>query len=387
MKNVIEYIISFLLHGHDDAAKYVGYTADRSLWHNYKVVIPPCGHLGSKWVLPDMDSPHITQAEGLETLVIDKDIVYNTLFFISRAEELINPQRDGHGRFAARFSILGKHNRMLIPIVDEYSDLLIKALDMPPCKQRISRIWLTHDVDAISQYRSVRGTLGGLRRAEFRQLASAWRNLKADPAYTFPWLIRQDAAVAGAERVYFVKLTGGKGFDYPQYSLSGSDYRQTRQLLLGSGAQLGLHSSYYGTLPSSVPQETGIDIRLHRSHYLRCSIKQMQRLCDYGVTDDFTMGFADAAGFRLQTSRPVKWINPETMQLTALTLHPLIAMDATLSAPHYMGLSEDEAYFLTEQLIRRTRLHNGDVTLLWHNSNITPQTYHRSLYPKLLQLL
>ena len=29
MKNVIEYIISFLLHGHDDAAKYVGGTTTK----------------------------------------------------------------------------------------------------------------------------------------------------------------------------------------------------------------------------------------------------------------------------------------------------------------------------------------------------------------------
>ena len=387
MKNIIDYIIRFLLHGHDEAAQYVGYTADRSLWHNYKVVIPPCGHLAKDWVLPDMESPHIIQAEGSDTLVIDKDIVYNTLFFISRAEELINPQRDEHGRFAARFSILGTHNRMLIPIVDEYSDLLVKALDLTPCEQRIAKTWLTHDVDTLSQYRSLRGTIGGLRRGEFGQLAKAWRNLKSDPAYTFPWLIKQDAAVAGAESIYFVKITSGKGLDYPQYNLSGCDYRQTRRLLLDSGARLGLHSSCYGTLPEQVPAESGIDMRLHRSHYLCCSLKQMQRLCDAGVTDDFTMGFADMAGFRLQTSRPFRWINPETMQLTGLTLHPLIVMDATLNAPHYMGLSEDEAYFFAEQLIRRTRLHNGEATLLWHNSNINTQTYHRSLYPKLLQLL
>ena len=54
MKSIIDYIIRFLLHGHDEAAQHVGYTADRSQWHNYKVVIPPCGHLGKDWVLPDM---------------------------------------------------------------------------------------------------------------------------------------------------------------------------------------------------------------------------------------------------------------------------------------------------------------------------------------------
>ena len=30
-----------------------------------------------------------------------------------------------------------------------------------------------------------------------------------------------------------------------------------------------------------------------------------------GITDDFTIGYPDVAGFRLGTSRPVHWINPE----------------------------------------------------------------------------
>ena len=62
-------------------------------------------------------------------------------------------------------------------------------------------------------------------------------------------------------------------------------------------------------------------------------------------------------------------------------------MDVTLSAPHYMNLTEDEAYFLCERLIDKVRLHHGDLCLLWHNSSIGPDTYHRTLYPKVLSLL
>ena len=113
----------------------------------------------------------------------------------------------------------------------------------------------------------------------------------------------------------------------------------------------------------------------------------MQRIAAAGITDDFTMGFADQAGFLLQTSRAVRWINPITMQLTNLTLHPLIIMDATLSNVHYMGLTEDEAYFLCERLIDKVRLHHGDLCLLWHNSNINDTTYHASLYEKIINCI
>ena len=40
-----------------------------------------------------------------------------------------------------------------------------------------------------------------------------------------------------------------------------------------------------------------------------------------------------------------------------------------------------------ERLIDKVRLHHGDLCLLWHNSNLTPDTYHRSLYPKILRLI
>ena len=126
---------------------------------------------------------------------------------------------------------------------------------------------------------------------------------------------------------------------------------------------------------------------LHRSHYLRCSIDRMQELADMGVTDDFTMMFPDQVGFRLQTTRAVRWINPRTMTLTNLVLHPLTIMDCTLSNSNYMKLNEDEAYFECQRLFEKIHQNNGEVVLLWHNTNPTSNKYHRSLYPKLLKLL
>jgi hypothetical protein len=32
-------------------------------------------------------------------------------------------------------------------------------------------------------------------------------------------------------------------------------------------------------------------------------------------------------------------------------------------------------------------MHHGDLCLLWHNSSFNDQTYHYSLYPKILALL
>ena len=53
MKEIVEYIITFLLYGNHEAIKQVGYTADESQWDKYRVVIVPNGHLGKEIVMPD----------------------------------------------------------------------------------------------------------------------------------------------------------------------------------------------------------------------------------------------------------------------------------------------------------------------------------------------
>ena len=396
MKEIVDYIIQFLLYGNEEAAKQVGYTADYAEWQNYRVVIVPNGQLGKEIVMPELDRCAVEryavvggsaspEDEAITRYIIRTDIVYNTFFFISRAEEVINTQRDEHGRFLAKYSILGQNNRLMIPMVDEYARMLMKLLDLPLPTPSFSQIYLTHDVDTIAHYRHLRGAIGGIVRGEWRKVIASLRDIHNDPAFTFSWLIAQDKKVEGAERIYFVKDTMGKGYDYPQYRLDGKDFETAEKLIENSGAKIGWHGSYYGG--DKANRLLGDKARLHRSHYLRCSIDQMQRLAEVGVTDDFTMMFPDQVGFRLQTTRPVRWINPKTMQITDLVLHPLTVMDCTLSNSNYMNLSEDEAYFECQRLFEKIHQNAGEVVLLWHNTTPAGNTYHRSLYPKLLEIV
>jgi len=381
MEEVIRYIIRFLCYGNESAAQQVRYVKQLDSDVSYPLTI-----VGNEMDLP-IHYPYNTepQVERLANghYVIRTDVVYNTFFFISRAEELINPQRDQYGRFLARYS---RYDSAFwsSAMIDEYSRLVLQLLNIPMPKAEFAAIHLTHDIDTLTQYRHLRGAMGGLCRGQWKQVWAAWHNINNDPAYTFPWMMEQDAGCrmhhAQCDVIYFAKDTSGKGIDYPQYNLRGKDYRATVDLLQHSGAQLGIHSSAYDTFP--LPEG-----KLHRSHYLSCSIERMQQLVEAGYTDDYTMGFADLAGFRLQTTRAVRWINPLTLHLSPLTLHPLTIMDCSLSNQQYMNLSEDEAYTYAAQLIDNVRMYHGELNLLWHNSNFNPNTYHTSLYPKILQLI
>jgi len=377
-QDAIAYILSFLLYGNEKAKQQIVYSTDpMSVPHRVRII--PISSSLESLPLPNLDPVRVEQADG--EIIIHTDLIYNTFFFISRAEECINPQRDIHGRFLAKYSILGQYNRLQIPLVDEYARLLMKWMDLPMPVSHFSHICLTHDIDTLEQYRHLRGLVGGIARGEVASVVKSLCSLHNDPAYTFPWLIQQDAQVPNAEVIYFVKDTQGKGPDYPQYNIQGKGWKQTQDLLLKNGAKIGLHSSYYGFYGHSA-------YSAHRSHYLKCDIDNMQRIADSGtITDDYTMGFPDQAGFRLQTTRPVRWINPKTGELTQLTLHPLTVMDCTLSNSDYMNLNEDEAFFFCERLFDKVKQNAGELVLLWHNWSPAGNSYQFTLYPKLLELI
>jgi len=131
-------------------------------------------------------------------------------------------------------------------------------------------------------------------------------------------------------------------------------------------------------------------ITYNRHHYLDSrEPEDMQALIDAGITDDFTMGYADVAGFRLGTCRAVKWINPKTRKLTSLTLHPLTIMDGSLSDKRYMYMNAHEAYEYCIRLINMVESWNGELVLLWHNTSVedNPQSYHRKLYQDIIKYL
>lgn len=399
MRETIDYIIRFLLYDNREAAQQIGYTADSSLWANYRIVIlpdrrSPLAYADGILYRPDIErDPEITTSN--DTFVITDDILYNTFFFISRAEELLDTQRDEHGRFLARYSLLGQAQKVQIPIVDQYACLLLRLLNLPLPSPRLAKINLTHDVDILAFYRHLRGFLGGIKRGRVCTALKAACRLENDPAYTFPWLQLQDNTINAAQ-IYFLKASAGRGYDYPQYNLQGNDCQSLLLSLAATGAKIGLHASYQsGDDTSLLPVEKqrlqnacGVPISCSRWHYLRSQQPDdFQVLADSGITDDYTMGFPDQAGFRLGTTRPVRWINPHTCQLTPLTLHHLTIMDCTLSNAKYMNLNEEAALATCISLIGQVRSHAGELTLLWHNSNLGTDTWHKNLYTALLQSL
>ena len=409
MEDTIDYIKQFLLYGNEEAAEWIGYTRNEEDWNEYKLVIIPGDNIltgeRKEWTVPDYTKPPKARKLGEiidefgdktgGTWIIDDDLIYNTLFLLSQAELTMDLPRDQHGRLASKDSVLGSQGMTTIPVLDEYSRLVTKLLEQALPEQHFSSVILTHDVDFLEQYRHLRGFLGAAKRGHLNDAIQALQNIENDPAFTFHWLHAQDQRVGGAKEIYFLKAAHGKGFDYPQYKLGGADFNTLVSLLTEENAAIGLHSSYFATenkaykeqkqhLESVLPKR----VTSHRSHYLRINaVADLLALADAGITDDYTLGWADHIGFRFGTTRAARFINPSTLELTNLTLHPLAIMDCTLSNDNYMNLSEEEAYYAAQQLIDKVRQHGGELVLLWHNHIFTPDTYHKQLYQEIIDYI
>lgn len=390
----------------------VGYTADKSEWKNYKVVIIPSnffrtGVYGTEKSMPELP---LKQIDGIPFLYgedsvsrtnnqvfVKADIVASAYFLLSRYEELIVKQRDEHGRFSAKDSILQKIGWLEKPLVDEYGRLLRKWLaecgvKLPMANSKY-RFVMTHDADIISQYRSLRGLAGGLLR---RNAKTAFKSfiggVENDPLFTFGWMKKQERRLHNASAIAFIKVAGKTlPQDIPYYDPYGSDVKKVLELYPNAG----LHISYEAALtPQLIKGEveilekvTGAKVTKSRHHYLASQKpSDMRYLIDAGITDDYTMGFADHAGFRLGTCRPVRWIDPERRVVTDLTLHPLPVMDCTLSNNNYMNLSHDAAFALYKRLRLEALKYGGEFTPLWHNTSVaeTYGSYHRELFEEII---
>ena len=430
MKNdIISYIVRFLIGGNatDDICAQVGYTADPDGYARYKVVIVPSAFFredvyGQPCSLPSLP---LNEIEGVpllygmpkvdrkgDTLVVYADIIAGAFFLITRYEEMVRcGVRDMHGRFPGRESLPCRAGFIDRPVVDEYGRLLRQWLrragtDVPEPERKIKKVYLTHDIDVPLYCRTLQSFLGRVARGGdiFRLLGYYCGPLEKDPNFTYPFMIKEGNALREAVGdgkcgiICFFKPGGKHKYDKPHYKINSGEIKKILRLLSDNRIAIGLHAGYESGLhperiaveKQRLEQTTGEKALCNRHHFLASrEPEDMEMLEKQGITDDFTMGYADVAGFRLGTSRPVRWIDPVSKKISKLTLHPLTVMEHTLDNKKYMGLNYEGALEYCLKLIARTEQAGGEVVLLWHNEafNAAEPTHYAPWQTRLYKAL
>lgn len=418
-----EKALAYLLHflsGIDDEAVLrtfrIGYTSDKDKFQHYDLVFVPSGffeseNYGKAASIPQGELPQINNVPFLfgkpeierreQCLLVYADLPASAFFFLSRYEEICRREvRDKHGRFPGRESLLYKNKLINRPIVDEYGVLIRQWLrdigkDIPEPAHKVAKLWVTHDLDAPFFCKTLRAwareTLYGKGFSYgFKVLIGKIK----DPFDTFSWMFDVEGKYLKnlpypQQTVYFIKSGGTDIYDKPHYKLGRKNVRRLIKEIASHKVAIGLHGSYSAAKnDASVIEKKRLELFLRhklkingkvflfRSHYLRsCEPESFRKLEKIGITDDFTMGYADVAGFRLGTCRPVIWIDPCRGTLSKLVLHPLTVMENTLYQKDYMYLNEDAAKEYCASLFEKTRRFGGEICLLWHNSSLLDNGY------------
>ena len=136
---------------------------------------------------------------------------------------------------------------------------------------------------------------------------------------------------------------------------------------------------------NSIAQPSNHPIIRSRQHYLKLNFPDTyRRLIQAGMSEDFSMGYADDIGFRAGMATPFYWYDLENEQITHLIIHPFQVMEVTLM--EYLKLTPDEAIEQVKPLIAATKAVGGTFTTLWHNSTLSKHESEnwRDVYEKII---
>ncbi|MBL7810913.1 MAG: polysaccharide deacetylase family protein [Bacteroidetes bacterium] len=196
---------------------------------------------------------------------------------------------------------------------------------------------------------------------------------QSDPFYTYDYIHSALQPFEESRIFWLVPVHYGK--HDKQVSTA---YKPFQKLLGSLHIPAGLHPSWasgdYSRLiydeKHLLEKATGQSIQSSRQHFLRMRLPQSYSLLlQAGFTHDYTMGYADACGFRAGTAYTFLWYNLETDTETGLHIHPFVCMDVTCK--NYLKLSPDSAIQLGAELKNKMAETGGDFCFVYHNESLS----------------
>lgn len=313
------------------------------------------------------------------------DIFSAVFYMISRYEEYLSSEKDRYGRFRAENSLVVRLGDPLLPVVNvwlrEFADRLMKyypglqlAMPGPVFKPGIDidNPWLYRNKPA---YRILGGGSKELLRLDFSALRkrtnSLWGKHK-DPYDSYDQIIENHKP--GLSIFYLM------GDRHPKDNKIRAGNRQWQEIIkkLDRQFETGMHPSFRGSTQNRalwkeekrlLEDITGKKIFRSRQHYLLLDIPSTYRnLISLGIKEDYSMGFAEIAGYRAGTNVAFRFYDLEKEEATSLRIFPFALMDRSLK--DYMKKSPDEAILIIEKACDYVISFGGNLISVWHNESL-----------------
>jgi hypothetical protein len=346
------------------------------------------------------------------------DVFGSAFFMLSRYEELVTQDVDGHERFPATASMAYKADFLDRPIVDEYTEILWECLKSlwPELKRKKREPQAIISCDVDDPYSKSVKNIKALPREVavslikhkniklassliINSIASRIGIYRFEPYDTFNWIMESNEKSGNSVTFYFIADNTAGSID-GCYSLKEPRIRSLMKIIYDRGHKIGLHGSYntYNNqkqmsrevkMLTATMNELGISQKKIscRQHYLRWETPDTAMILNNAGFDyDSTLGYADQPGFRCGTCHEYTMFDLVRREVLAIKQNPLIVMESSIISKRYMGLGYDsQSLELFLKYKNTCTKFNGNFTLLWHNSHFN-NTKDKEFYKELIKL-
>lgn len=309
------------------------------------------------------------------------DFFAATFYLLARVEEYKKGNRDEHGRFSSKQSILSKLDLLQHPIIDYWLHSFKKQLETVGMQNLTFsskyKFISTLDVDHIFAFKHkpalirIGSAAKALLSLNFGKFLDRFND--KDPFDKFEDILNWHKA-HNLRPLFFILCASRSQYDKslsPQHEAFISKIKYLNKV-----ADIGIHPSYSSNSRTAKLSKEKADLEQiieqrvvsSRQHYLKLTFPETYRnLLSLDITQDHSLGYHDAIGFRAGTARSFNWFDLERDEETSLQLVPFQVMDVTLKK--YLHYDASQALDEMKNLITRIRKVNGHFSLLFHNSS------------------
>ncbi len=334
-----------------------------------------------------IDGVSVIFASGHPLSALPFDPFAAAFYMVTRYEEYHPFKKDTFGRFPATESIAWKGGFLDVPIVHLWAEILKRMLSKHYQGLKFLhpryRFTPTIDIDHAWCYlgRPLSRTLGGFGRSVIHgRFGEVTGRLKVLTGWTpDPY-----------DNYIYLNMVHRPHENFPLFFILFADYgrndnnvtvtsKNFHKLLMELDQQgtVGIHPSLSSNKhPDKLEDEyEGLcevldrDVTISRQHFLKLSLPRTYRnLLHFGITDDYSMGYASHTGFRAGIAVPFAFFDLARNEVTPLVIHPVSLMDVTMM--DYLRLNKVESMAKIENMIQTIRSVHGEFVSLWHNESL-----------------
>ena len=315
------------------------------------------------------------------------DLFAASFYLVSRYEEYLPFEPDQYGRFPAKQSLAYQHGFLQTPVVNcwvqEFKKMLLQFYPFLRFRDVPFQSTISFDIDVAYAYkgRPAWWNAGALLkdivllRTQFLDRVQVLSGRK-DPYDTYDDIETMLACYQVKPLFFFLLADMPSRYDRNLAARSASLHRLIRRC--SATGSIGIHPSYYSMeKPSLLGQEkeqleksSGQPITRSRQHYLRFRLPHTYvQLAGAGITDEYSMGYAELPGFRAGICTPFYFFNLAANQATTLKVHPVTYMDGSFIED--LQMHPGESLEMIKQMINTVKQVQGHFLCIWHNHTVS----------------